>query len=335
MLVVINGLLALSLIIAAATEIVFLRRNTLLAAALTASLFIVTSYAVLNVEAVERAVHEIVPSGSSILKDLLLVSSFSAFAVAAKALGGRWGVIGIVVWPVLVAAAKVASWLDVRQWCAEAGGLAFDECAKGSLPYTASEVLLLLSLTVYGAGLLRQMVPFASRKTAPGRAVLALSVGLVVILVWSVVAVWGAGEAYYLGHLSAPQKFLRTTLSIAAVLGLVVGMFIIPVSRAWQQAHLRRVAGPVRKRLDELAGADRARGVPLVTHLMDQIGIALHNEGEEVVCDASGGERQAALWLLGRGPAPAEVPMAADLERQANWLIRVATIMKNETRESN
>lgn len=334
MILVLNTFVAVALVSAAAGAIVFLRRNTLLAVALTSSLLIVAAYAVLNVLAVEQAVHGIIPSGASLVKHILLASVLSVFAVATKAIGGRWGAFGVVGWPLCVVVAQIGSWLDARQWCNAADDISFSECAGGVLPYGISEVVVLGSLTVYGAQLLRHMIPSASRRTAAGRAVAALCFGLSAIVCWSVVAIWGTGEAFYLGHLSDAQKFFRRILSITAVAGLVVGMFIMPVSTVRQQVHLRRVAGPVGKRLDELAGVERARGVPLVTHMMDQFGAALRNDGGVVTRDAAEGEKDAALWLLGRGDCPTTVPMKADPERQANWLIRVATIMKNETRKS-
>ncbi|MET3945294.1 hypothetical protein [Corynebacterium mucifaciens] len=335
MILVINALVSSVLLSAAIGAIVVLRRNTLLALALMMSLVVVTAYSILNVPAVEEIVHNVIPSGSSLIKDILLVASVSIFAVATRALGGRVSWIDVAGWPGLLAVVKGAAWGYARQWCSAGNGLTFDECAARTGVYAASEVLVLLSLLVYSARLLRSMWSEATRKTAAGRAVFALCVGLGSLICWAMVAVWGVWEVFYLGHLSVPQKFLRSTLSIVAVTGLVVGMFTISFARVWQQAHLRCVVGPVSKRLDEIVPVERGHGVPLITRLMDQIGLAISDENGSIERDAEGGEIDAANWLLGRGEPPRAVPISADPEQQAGWLIRVATIMRNETGKDN
>lgn len=335
MILVINALVAAVLLSAAVGAIVVLRRNTLLAVALVMILVVVAAYSILNVTAVEETLHSVIPSGSSLMKDLLLVVSLSIFAVATRAIGGRGSWLGVVGWPGFLAGVKGVVWSYARQWCSAGDGLVFDECAARIGAYAASEVLVLLSLLVYSVRLLRPMCPEATRRTAAGHAVFALCLGLGALICWTMVAVWGVWEAFDQGHLSGPQKFLRTTLSIAAGAGLVVGMFTISLTRVWHQAHLRCVVGPVRKRLDEIVPVERDHGVPLVTRLMDQIGLAISDERGVIECDAEGGEIDAARWLLGRGVPPRSVPISADPEEQTGWLIRVATIMRNEMGKDN
>ena len=233
-------------------------------------------------------------------------------------------------WPLLLAGIKLVTWLMVRGECNAARGVDFDNCALGLWPYGASEVLLLISLIGYGVMLLRATWRTAGWATAVGWATGAACIGLVSLLAWDVVALWGVKEAAEAGELSKVQKVLRSTLSISAIVGFFTGLFTMSIVRFWNAVITPILIAPVRRLLASRAGLERAPGSPVVTHTMDELGVALAREGIKPKDAEYGGERAAALWLLGQGSAPESIPGSASLEGQARWLKTVSKIIKNE-----
>ena len=309
--------------------VLFLRRNTLLASALFSALLIAASYAALNVVTLEERLN-VIPSFSSVLKDLLLVGMLPTFAAGIRALGGRWSFVLAVVWPVSLALMKIGTWSRAVEKCGAAPGLVFDHCSYHVASYAVGELVMLVSVAFYGVGLLRVMRLQATLTTLHGRAVAIFCISLASLIAWLIVAAAGVVEVWRVGEFSPLQQLLRPATSVLGLFCWLLGLFWVPVGTLRRTLWFRTRVKPVADRLEEILPlADGLSGSPQ-TQLMDHLGLALKDADCVAKDHRRGGEEEMALWLLGRRESPSTIPFSASAGAQAGWLIRVASIMRHE-----
>lgn len=318
------------------------RKSSRLAAALAVISSGFAGYMLLNVYQVEIWLADAteLTALSSLLKNLVFawvafgcVATWKVFNVAAK--------FRLVAGAVIVAYVCEAffAWNVLRTRCAEDEGLSFDKCALGVPVGAWTEtlgLLLVASAGLLSAWFIRPILGWSRREE---RSASLLVAGVLVSVVWAIVAAIGVADIYRTGDLSYFQYLVRTPLAAAAVVLVFSAVLYGPISQLWTfvtffvQCRPVVVALEVHKNAPVAAGAVSRFGV---TGVMDALGNYLNERDISVAGHSYQDDvTEVAYLLLGRRvPSVVAIPSEASGDTQRRWLIAVAKVMQHDLKQA-